>query len=350
MAVDDLWRRKDGTASKRDGRGKRYRVRVDGYPGTLHRTRKEAERVNAQRISDGPPKPTSTVTVGELLDRWLATKQGLSPNGLAACKSAVRQVRPRWGEVPASEVTTTDVAEWLAGLRSRDVATPRKGAQTSMHAAAGSTKAKALRALSGALAIGVSVGAIDKDPTKGVSPGRQAKRAVDPLPIGTLKRLAEASSDPALMILLGTCGLRISEACALNVGDVDAKRKRLMVRASKNGEPREVPIAASVLAMLNLGRDRAEPLFSSPNGARVRPDNWRSRVFDPAAEAIGRPEITPHSLRHTAASLAIASGADVKAVQRMLGHKSAKMTLDTYGHLFDTGLDDVASRIDVMLG
>ncbi len=53
-----------------------------------------------------------------------------------------------------------------------------------------------------------------------------------------------------------------------------------------------------------------------------------------------------HDLRHTAASLAISSGANVKAVQRMLGHKSAAMTLDTYADLFDDDLADVAERMN----
>lgn len=48
---------------------------------------------------------------------------------------------------------------------------------------------------------------------------------------------------------------------------------------------------------------------------------------------LGHLKVTPHKLRHTAASLAIASGADVNVVQTMLGHKSATLTLDTYGHL-----------------
>jgi len=52
-----------------------------------------------------------------------------------------------------------------------------------------------------------------------------------------------------------------------------------------------------------------------------------------------------HELRHTAASVAIASGADVKVVQQMLGHASAAMTLDQYGHLFGDRLDDVADRM-----
>jgi integrase len=54
------------------------------------------------------------------------------------------------------------------------------------------------------------------------------------------------------------------------------------------------------------------------------------------------PTLTPHDLRHTAASLAISSGANVKAVQRMLGHASAAMTLDVYADLFDDDLEAVA--------
>lgn len=56
--------------------------------------------------------------------------------------------------------------------------------------------------------------------------------------------------------------------------------------------------------------------------------------------------VTPHDLRHTAASLAISAGANVKAVQRMLGHASAAMTLDTYAELFEDDLDAVASALD----
>jgi hypothetical protein len=56
--------------------------------------------------------------------------------------------------------------------------------------------------------------------------------------------------------------------------------------------------------------------------------------------------LTPHELRHTAASLAVSSGANVKAVQRMRGHASAVVTLDRYADLFDDDLDEVADRLD----
>ncbi len=81
------------------------------------------------------------------------------------------------------------------------------------------------------------------------------------------------------------------------------------------------------------------------NGAPLRVSTFRLQ-FGVAAEAIGIPDLHPHQLRHTAASLAIASGADVKVVQQMLGHASATMTLDTYGHLFEDRLDEVGDALD----
>jgi len=72
-------------------------------------------------------------------------------------------------------------------------------------------------------------------------------------------------------------------------------------------------------------------------------------VFDAAAADANLHHLTPHELRHTAASLAVSAGANVKAVQKMLGHASAAMTLDVYSGLFDDDLDGVADRMDSLL-
>jgi len=61
------------------------------------------------------------------------------------------------------------------------------------------------------------------------------------------------------------------------------------------------------------------------------------------------PRVTVHELRHTAASLMIASGANVKTVQSQLGHKTATMTLDQYGHLFSDDVDDVADKVEELV-
>ena len=66
--------------------------------------------------------------------------------------------------------------------------------------------------------------------------------------------------------------------------------------------------------------------------------SWRE-----AKATIGRPELRVHDLRHTAASMWLASGADPKVVQRVLGHATAAMTIDLYGHMIDRNLWDAAS-------
>ena len=70
------------------------------------------------------------------------------------------------------------------------------------------------------------------------------------------------------------------------------------------------------------------------------------KVFDPAATRAGLKGLAPHELRRTCASPAIrGAGASIKAVQTMLGHKTATMTLDTYGSLYKGDLDGVAQRM-----
>jgi integrase len=71
-----------------------------------------------------------------------------------------------------------------------------------------------------------------------------------------------------------------------------------------------------------------------------------SRWFAKAVIESGVPRTTPHDLRHTTASLAVSAGANVKAVQKMLGHASAAMTLDIYADLFDDDLEAVAVALD----
>lgn len=101
---------------------------------------------------------------------------------------------------------------------------------------------------------------------------------------------------------------------------------------------------ASTPALLVDGRDGGALLFKSPRGEVPRVRNSRRSVFDAAVQRVGPAGFHPHELRHTAASLAIASGADLKVVQTMLGHKTATMVSDLYGHLFPDRLDDLTDR------
>lgn len=112
---------------------------------------------------------------------------------------------------------------------------------------------------------------------------------------------------------------------------------------------RSVPIPRSLvdeLAVELAGKTADDLVFTARRGGVLRNLNFRRDVFDQAATASGLDGLTPHELRHTAASLAVSAGANVKAVQRMLGHKSAAMTLDVYSGLVDDDLDGVADRLD----
>lgn len=101
------------------------------------------------------------------------------------------------------------------------------------------------------------------------------------------------------------------------------------------------------LAPLLQGRKPDDFVFTAPRGGVWRGSNFRRRVFTPAARAAGLPQdLVPHDLRNTAASLMIASGASIKAVQRALGHASAKVTLDVYGSLYEEDLEALADRME----
>lgn len=88
-------------------------------------------------------------------------------------------------------------------------------------------------------------------------------------------------------------------------------------------------------------------VFTSPQGELLRISNWRRRVWRPACEGSAMPDgLRIHDLRHTAASLLVSAGANVKVVQRHLGHSTATQTLDRYAHLFTEDLEAVAERLD----
>jgi integrase len=168
------------------------------------------------------------------------------------------------------------------------------------------------------------------------------------------------------VLVLAFCGLRWGEAAGLKVGRLDLLRRRLTVAetltevggrlgwgAPKNHQTRSVPLPgflADLVAEVVAGKAPSELVFTTWRGRPLRNLNFRRDVFDPAATDAGLAGLTPHELRHTAASLAVAAGANVKAVQRMLGHASAAMTLDVYAGLFDDDLDGVAQRLDALPG
>lgn len=89
-------------------------------------------------------------------------------------------------------------------------------------------------------------------------------------------------------------------------------------------------------------------VFPAPEGGYIDPNRWRRRQFAPAVKAARLDGLRVHDLRHTAVSLWIASGADVKRVAVRAGHSSVAFTLDRYGHLYPDAEDDLMGALDTL--
>jgi len=126
--------------------------------------------------------------------------------------------------------------------------------------------------------------------------------------------------------------------------------QEFVIGAPKSGKAREVAVPLPVLRRLHKeveGKSSTCWVFEAHGGGPLRKSSTRTGWFAAAVAACQSadstfPRLTPHGLRHVAAGLMVSSGANVKVVQRQLGHASAAMTLDTYADLFDGDLDGVA--------
>ncbi|MFG1736843.1 tyrosine recombinase XerC [Micromonospora chalcea] len=146
--------------------------------------------------------------------------------------------------------------------------------------------------------------------------------------------------DRLLLELLYGTGVRISEACGLDVTDVDQGRRVVRV-LGKGGRERSVPYGVPAQRALDTWLNLGRPALATPGsgralllgarGGRLNPTTARRIVAD-WTEAAGVPRVTPHGLRHSAATHLLEGGADLRAVQELLGHSSLAST-QIYTHV-----------------
>ena len=345
-------------AKRPDGR---WRARYRDSAGRKH-SRHFKRKVDAQRWLDEVTTAVTTgmyvepgrsrITVGEWSGRWLETKVDLKPSTRARYEGLLRvNVLPRWGEIRLADVTHEGVAAWIADLTASGLSA--------------ATVRQAHRVLSLTFSLAVRDGRLARNPADRVPLPRAAKHEKVFLTVDQVEQLADAAGEYRLVILfLAYTGLRFGELSALRVRRLDLMRRRTEIveavaevggravfSTPKSHQVRSVPIPRFLvdeLAQHVAGQNPDDFVFTSPRGGLLRLQNFRHTAFDRAAHTTGLDRFTPHGLRHTAASLAITSGADVKVVQEMLGHASATMTLDLYGHLYGDRLDEVADRMDAL--
>lgn len=346
--------------------GKRYRVRYRKPDRSQtdkrgFRTKREAELFlasveiakNTGRYID-PSR--ARVTVGEWVNIWVSSRSDLRTSTLDRVQGAIRNhIVPQLGNVPLGDLERLDLQRWAGKLSvTQGPASVRK----------------IVNVLSGALQLAVDDGRLPTNPAQRLKLpklSKTQKRFLSHEQVAALAATVETKSAGhgygLLVLVLAYCGLRWGELAGLRVRDFDVARERLHIRTTmvevngyieestpKDYEERFIPIPSFISEQLALHVAEKIPgdlvFVGARGGGVLRNRIFRRGWFDAAAAEIGLPGLTPHEMRHTCASLAVSAGANVKALQRMLGHSSAKETLDTYSDLFDADLNSVARALN----
>lgn len=291
-------------------------------------------------------------TISQLGIGWLAAKKGtLKPSTYSTLETSWRiHVQPQWGMRTISSLRHSEIQGWVSSFQKSATVVSR-----------------AYGILAGILDSAERDRRISSNPARGVTLPRKTnhkeRRYLTHAELWTVAK--HAGTHGAHVLTLGYCGLRWGESIGLRVSDINFDKKRINVfrnvvevngtfheGTTKTHEARIVPVPDAVLAELARaveGKPQTAIVFDNGFGGhmkRVRASKDSKSWWKTALDEAGVPRMVLHDLRHTAASLAVSSGANVKAVQRMLGHASAAMTLDVYADLFDDDLDALTSRMN----
>jgi len=375
--ITDRWWAVDPSTGKKtikkanNGHGSRWQVShyAEQHDGTRKLVSKNFERLGEaeafrtkteHQLREGSYRlPDQTrKTFADAAAAWLEGKKRPSGASLLRYRDALELwALPRWSNRSLSSIQRTEIDQWVSQLieGSAPHAVGRRVRGGGLSPAGLTAVWVPFKA---ALANSVELGWLNSNPARGVElPKTRAtdKVLLDYIEVEQLVAAATEvgrKADAVMIELMAFSGLRPGEVVALQVQHVDLPARRIKIRRTatvdingaaifgepKHGERREVPIAPHLLddlAALSVGKAATDPLVDTVRGQFINIHNWRSRVWNPAVRAARLPHrnLTPKALRHTAASMAIAAGADVKVVQRMLGHADASMTLNVRGSL-----------------
>lgn len=311
-------------------------------------------------MSEGRPTTGDRRTVAKFLADWLHYLEGTVTTGTHTNYSDVVRlyIVPTIGAKKLTTLTPSDVSHMVKALAA-------DGKSPNTQRLARSVLRRALRLAEQDGTVSRNVAAI----ADGVHIPDPEGRS---LTVGQARALLAAVADDrmeAAYVVALTLGLRRGELLGLTWADVDLDAERptlTVVRSLKRtpgrgleasetktkGSRRRIHLPAPTVAALKRHRVRiaeerlllgpdwpATPLghdlvFRSPIGTAVDPDNFRNATYALTIETLGE-RWSPHELRHSAASLLIAQGVDLKVVSEVLGHSSIRITADVYGHLFD---------------
>jgi site-specific recombinase XerD len=189
---------------------------------------------------------------------------------------------------------------------------------------------------------------------------RRLPRAISRKDLRKLVRGASSSTTTTLksatnlgILLMATTGIRVAELVALRLSDIDTIDGQVRVHGKGSRERTVFVTNSDLLGKLKLhatARLRASSidgyLFVNQRGAPLTTASFRSRVHKACDASKVRRRVTPHMLRHTAATLLLEEGIDIRIVQRLLGHQSISTT-EIYTHVADMTLRKALVRADL---
>lgn len=304
-------------------------------------TTRPARRRAAARRLDRADLPVTHAAALQTFERYLRAERGLSENTVRAytgdAASLLQHLAVRGGQ-PLAALDLSVLRSWLATLRTLG------GARGSL-----ARRAAAARAFT---AYATRVGLLHEDPgllLRSPAPRRelpailrieQAAALVESSGAGDSQSTLERRDRLAAELLYGS-GIRVGELVALDLDDVDQARRLLRV-IGKGDKQRSVPYGAPAESALRVYLTEARPLLRTERtgpalllgarGGRVDPREVRRVVHRLAGQVPGAPDVGPHGLRHTAATHLLEGGADLRAVQELLGHASVATT-QLYTHV-----------------
>lgn len=353
------------TVGRDPGTGKQIQRSVYGS------TQKEVRQKLAQAVAavdNGTYQTPNRTTVSEWLNEWLTTfcADKVKPLTLQSYQGIIKNhILPAVGAVELQAVKGTHIQKLYNAMTKAGLS--------------GKTVKNVSAVLHKAFSIALKQGVIQANPCDAAELPKVERHEITPLADDEIPLFLSAIDSSPMRNAYALClfaGLREGECLGLSWKQVDFERGRITISqqlqrekvkggryyiapSTKSGKPRTIeppPVAFEYLRaervkqMENLLK--AGPLWSNPDDLVFTDETGKHyaiftfyRRFKVIAASIGRPDARPHDLRHTAATVAIASGADVKSVQDMLGHATASFTLNVYAHTSEQMMKDTAARM-----
>jgi integrase/recombinase XerD len=297
-------------------------------------------------------------TTGRWIDEFLAYsryEKGLAGNTVAAYRRdlALWAAFCNGRNIRLRDVTADDLTDYLDRLRS--------GSPPAAGPFAPSSVARMLVSVRAFYRFLVREEKISSDPTARVGTPKKPRSIPTAIPLEDVESLIELPEDDllgrrdrALLETLYGAGLRISELVGLDLDDIDIDDGSMLIRSGKGGKGRRVPIGREARGALSRYLVRSRPelvrrsaagaaagaVFLNARGGRLsRQGCWKIlKAYARAAGLEGR--VSPHTLRHSFATHMLDAGADIRAVQELLGHASLATT-QVYTLVSDSRLREV---------